>query len=144
MPATAWQESCWRQFVKRSGKLVPLTSSVGSVGIMQVNVAVWRGFYEVNGLKRDIAYNARAGGEILSRYWTDYAVRARRGQRKGGGADALARATYAAYNGGPGQLVALSPEGPAKRERQIDDDFFAKYRRMKSGDDLAVVECYTD
>jgi hypothetical protein len=143
VPATAWQESCWRQFVKRGGKLVPLTSSAGSVGIMQVNVAVWRGFYEVNGLKRDIAYNARAGGEILSRYWTDHAV-ARGEQKKGGGADALARATYAAYNGGPRQLSRYRQKGRPKRERLVDDGFLAKYQRMKSGDSLAVVECYTD
>lgn len=143
VPATAWKESCWRQFVRRGGKLATLTSSSGSVGIMQVNVAVWRGFYEVNGLKRDIAYNARAGGEILSRYWTDYAV-ARGEHRKGGGADALARATWAAYNGGPGQLSRYREKGRSKRERKVDDDFFVKYQRVKSGDALAVVECYAE
>jgi len=143
VPAAAWQESCWRQFVKRNGKLVPLTSSVGSVGIMQINVGVWRGFYDPGGLKRDIAYNARAGGEILSRYWTDYAV-ARREQDKGGGPDALARATYAAYNGGPGELSRYREHGRSKRERAVDDDFFAKYQRVKAGDTLAVLECFAD
>ncbi|MEW6271779.1 MAG: lytic transglycosylase domain-containing protein, partial [Thermodesulfobacteriota bacterium] len=104
VPATAWKESCWRQFVKRGGKLVPLTSPVGSIGIMQVNVSVWRGFYDLQGLRRDIGYNARAGGEILTRYFLDYAL-ARGEHEKGGGPDALARATYAAYNGGPSQLT---------------------------------------
>lgn len=141
VPATAWKESCWRQYVKRGGKLATLTSKVGAVGIMQVNVAVWRGFYEPNGLKRDIAYNARAGAEILGRYWTDYAV-ARGELAKGGGVDALARATYAAYNGGPGQLTRYRSKGRSKRERQVDADFFVKYKRMKAGDALAVVECY--
>lgn len=141
VPATAWKESCWRQYVKRGGKLATLTSTVGAVGIMQVNVAVWRGFYEPNGLKRDIAYNARAGAEILGRYWKDYAV-ARGELAKGGGVDALARATYAAYNGGPGQLTRYRSKGRSKRERQVDDDFFVKYKRMKAGDTLAVVECY--
>jgi hypothetical protein len=143
IPAAAWKESCWRQFVARDGKLVPLTSSVGSVGIMQVNVSVWRGFYDPKGLRRDIAYNARAGGEILSHYWTDYAV-ARREQDKGGGVDALARATYAAYNGGPGELSRYRARRRSKRERAVDDDFFAKYQRVKSGETLAVLECFTD
>lgn len=141
VPATAWKESCWRQYVQRGGKLATLTSPAGAVGIMQVNVAVWRGFYDANGLKRDVAYNARAGGEILSRYWTDYAV-ARGELAKGGGADALARAAYAAYNGGPGQLTRYRQKGRPRRERQVDQDFFAKYQRMKAGDALAVVECY--
>ncbi|MBY0276257.1 lytic transglycosylase domain-containing protein [Candidatus Binatia bacterium] len=143
VPATAWKESCWRQYVGKGGKLVPLTSGAGAVGIMQVNVAVWRGFYDPGGLKRDIAYNARAGGEILSRYWTDYAVP--RGEaKKGGGVDALARATYAAYNGGPGELARYRDRKAAKRERVVDTDFFVKYQRMKAGDTLAVVDCYLD
>jgi len=143
VPATAWKESCWRQFVKRKGKLATLTSSAGAVGIMQVNVSVWRGFYEVNALKRDIAYNARAGGEILSRYWTDYAV-ARGEHKNGGGVDALARAAYTAYNGGPDQLSRYREKGRSKRERTVDGDFFAKSQRMKGGDELAVVTCFTD
>lgn len=143
VPATAWKESCWRQYVEKGGKLVPLTSGAGAVGIMQVNVSVWRGFYDVGGLKRDIAYNARAGGEILSRYWTDYAVP--RGEaKKGGGVDALARATYAAYNGGPSELARYRDRKAAKRERLVDTDFFVKYQRMKAGEHLAVVDCYLD
>ena len=143
VPATAWKESCWRQYVKKNGKLVPLTSAAGAVGIMQVNVSVWRGFYDPAGLKRDIAYNARAGGEILSRYWTEYAVP--RGEAaKGGGVDALARATWAAYNGGPGALTRYRDTDATKRERAVDREFFVKYQRMKAGDDLAVTDCYGD
>lgn len=143
VPATAWKESCWRQYVKRGGKLVPLTSAAGAVGIMQVNVTVWRGFYDPGGLRRDIAYNARAGGEILSRYWTGYAVP--RGEAaKGGSVDALARATYAAYNGGPGDLGRYRDKGAARRARAVDQDFFVKYKRMKAGEDLAVADCYGD
>lgn len=143
VPATAWKESCWRQYVKKNGKLVPLTSAAGAVGIMQVNVSVWRGFYDPGGLKRDIAYNARAGGEILSHYWTEYAVP--RGEAaKGGGVDALARATYGAYNGGPGELTRYRDRDATKRERAVDREFFVKYQRMKAGDDLAVTDCYGD
>ena len=141
VPATAWKESCWRQYVRKGGKLVPLTSPAGAVGIMQVNVSVWRGFYDPGGLRRDIAYNARAGGEILTRYWTGYAVP--RGEAaKGGGIDALARATYAAYNGGPGALRRYRDAKATKRERAVDGDFFAMYQRMKAGDALAVTDCY--
>ena len=64
VPATAWQESCWRQFIRRGGKLVAIRSRVGSVGIMQVNERVWRGVYDRKGLVGDIAYNTRAGAEI--------------------------------------------------------------------------------
>jgi soluble lytic murein transglycosylase-like protein len=141
VPATAWKESCWRQYVKKGGKLVALTSPAGAVGIMQVNVSVWRGFYDPGGLRRDIAYNARAGGEILSRYWSEYAVP--RGEAaKGGGIDALARATYAAYNGGPGALRRYRDAKASKREHAVDRDFFAMYQRMKAGDALAVTDCY--
>src|SRR5262249_14012332 len=74
VPATAWQETCWRQFVKQGGKIVPLRSPAGAVGIMQVNQTVWRGFYDVGGLQHDIRYNARAGAEILSRYLRQYVL----------------------------------------------------------------------
>ena len=44
--ATAWQESCWRQFTVSGGKLRYLTSyNRTSVGLMQINVRVWRGIY---------------------------------------------------------------------------------------------------
>lgn len=142
VPATAWKESCWRQFVKRGGKLVPLTSRVGSIGIMQVNVSVWRGFYDVQGLRRDIGYNARAGGDILTRYFLDYAL-ARGEAEKGGGPDALARAAYAAYNGGPGELGRYRQDGRSKRERRVDREFLDNYLRVKGGDVTGVVECFT-
>jgi len=68
--ATAWQESCWRQFVRRGGQIVR-PSPVGSVGIMQVNQCVWRGAYDQKGLLGDIAYNARARAEIVLHYLRD-------------------------------------------------------------------------
>src|SRR5207247_1806315 len=71
---TAWQESCWRQFVRKGGAVQPLTSSVGAVGIMQVNPHVWRGFYDVKALRSSTKYNAEAGSEILHHYLVDYAL----------------------------------------------------------------------
>jgi hypothetical protein len=61
---------------------------------------------------------------------------------KGGGIDALARATYAAYNGGPGALRRYRDAKASKREHAVDRDFFAMYQRMKAGDALAVTDCY--
>ena len=73
--ATAWQESCWRQFIMKGNKLAVITSPNGtSVGIMQINQKVWRGIYDPAGLSGDIVYNARAGSEILLHYLCDYAL----------------------------------------------------------------------
>ncbi len=49
--ATAWQESCYRQFRERKGKIGYMRSYNGtSVGIMQVNERVWRGLYDAKRL----------------------------------------------------------------------------------------------
>src|SRR5678815_724664 len=74
VPTTALIESCWRQYVTRAGKVSYLRSQSGSIGIMQINQVVWRGFYEVQRLRWDTAYNVRAGAQILMRYTKDYAI----------------------------------------------------------------------
>lgn len=140
--ATAWQESCWRQFVRDGGgSIKPIMSAVGSVGIMQVNQHVWRGFYDVKGLRQDIAYNSHAGSEILIHYLRDYAI-ARGEHEKTGDADSLARATYAVYNGGPGHLSRYRRAKTSKGLRKIDDAFWKKYQRVKAGNEMAVAECF--
>jgi hypothetical protein len=141
MLATAWKESCWRQFIRRGGKVVPMQSSAGAVGIMQINPRVWRGFYDTNVLRTDTAYNARAGAEILRHYLVDYALR-KKEQELGGSIDALARATYSAYNGGPGHLGRYRSEKAPKSLREIDDEFWRVYQTVKGGDELGVRECY--
>lgn len=141
MLTTAWQESCWRQFIKRKGALQPLTSSVGAVGIMQVNVRVWRGFYEQNALRESMAYNATAGSEIMRHYLVDYAIA--KGELKvRGDLDDLARATYAAYNGGPGKLRRYRQQADGKSGHRIDEAFLKKYQQIKAGNDLAVASCF--
>jgi hypothetical protein len=140
--ATAWQESCWRQFARAGGKVQTLTSPAGSVGIMQVNQHVWRGLYDVRWLRDDIAYNASAGSEILLHYLKDYAI-AKGEHTRTGGVDNLARATYAAYNGGPGHLRRYRVGTKHRHLRQIDESFWQKYRKVKGGNDLAVTECYS-
>jgi soluble lytic murein transglycosylase-like protein len=141
MLATAWKESCWRQYVRRGGKIVTMQSSAGAVGIMQINPRVWRGFYDTNVLRTDTAYNARAGAEILRHYLVDYALR-KNEQELGGSVDALARATYSAYNGGPGHLGRYRSAKAPKSLREIDDEFWRVYQTVKGGDELGVRECF--
>jgi len=139
--ATAWQESCWRQYVKRAGKLRALRSPSGSVGIMQVNGRVWRGFYDVKGLRGDIAYNARAGSEILLHYLVEHAIK--KGEHtKTKKLENLARASYGAYNGGPRELTRYRSAKSTPREKRVDADFWDKFQKIKSGKDLAVSECF--
>jgi len=139
--ATAWQESCWRQFVKRGEKLLPLTSGTGDVGLMQVNRFVWRGVYDLERLDNDIRYNSRAGSEILLNYLTRYAIRKGEHQRPGG-IDNLARATYGAYNGGPRHLTRYRKQPRNPHLKRVDDLFWTKYATVKNGRELAVRDCY--
>lgn len=139
--AAAWQESCWRQFVKVGGAVKTITSSAGSVGMMQINQHVWRGVYEVRWLRDDAGYNALAGNEIMRHYLVDYAIK--RGEHThAGGVDNLARASYAVYNGGPGHLRRYRQPPKNRYLRDIDEAFWQKYRAVKEGNDLAVRQCY--
>jgi soluble lytic murein transglycosylase-like protein len=139
--ATAWQESCWRQYVRRGGAVAPLRSKAGALGVMQVSPHVWRGFYAVEGLSWSIGYNARAGSEILLHYLRDYAIA--RGEEKAGGPDALARATYAVYNGGPSHLSRYrQPSRWRKALVAVDRSFHAKFREVTAGRELGVRDCF--
>jgi hypothetical protein len=128
LPVTAWQESCWRQFRKKKGVATYMRSSRGSVGIMQVNERVWRGFYEVERLRWEIAYNAEAGTEVLLHY-LELVDDPPQGVPKPTTPRDRARAVYAAYNGGPDQLRRYLD--PTRRDkalsRVIDDLFGAKF-----------------
>jgi hypothetical protein len=138
--ATAWQESCWRQFIRTGKRVTTITSNTGSVGIMQVNRKVWRGLYDAEKLETDMTYNAQAGSEILLHYFRDYALKKEAGKSKA--VDALARATYGAYNGGPRHLSRYRESGTPERLRKIDASFWKKYQKIKSGDIKAVADCY--
>lgn len=139
--ATAWQETCWRHYV-RSGKTIrTIRSGTGSVGLMQVNQKVWRGFYDVESLNNDIGYNALAGSEILSHYLVDYAIQ-KKEHEKTGRIENLARATYAMYNGGPRHLRRYRAEDTKASLRKIDQAFWEKYRTIQAGDELAVIRCF--
>lgn len=141
LPATAWQESCWRQFERRGEEVTPLRSSAGSVGLMQVNVHVWRGLYDAQQLEHDIVYNVRAGNEILVHYLVDYAIRRGEHEVRGDVHD-LARATYAIYNGGPAHLNRYRREDTKQTLRAIDRAFWKKYEAVRSRGPAAVKACF--
>jgi len=102
--STAWQESCFRQFHTKNRRLVYLRSYNGSsVGLMQINERVWRGIYDLNRLRWDIRYNARAGCEILATYFHRYALK-RFDQINSLNPTEMAGVVYAMYNGGPSEF----------------------------------------
>ncbi len=138
---TAWQETCWRQYKLRRGRLRPVTSSAGALGMMQIMPIVWRGFYDSDSLGNSIEYNAAAGGEILHRYLVRYAIRKGEHKRKGG-LDNLARATYAAYNGGPRHLNRYRKADTSDSLKKIDAAFWDKFVKIREGNTLAVKQCY--
>ena len=138
---TAWQETCWRQYKKRKGTLQPVVSSAGALGIMQIMPRVWRGFYDEASLGNSIEYNAAAGSEILHRYLVRYALRKKEHEQEGG-VDNLVRATYAAYNGGPRHLKRYRLKETSASLRRIDQAFWSKFEQVRSGDELAVKQCY--
>ncbi len=140
---TAWQESCWRQFVAEENKRVPLQSGTGDIGMMQINPRVWRGFYDQHGLKWDIVYNARAGADILQHHMINYAI-GNREHSITGKVENLARSTYAAYNGGPRQHDRYRRRDATARAKEVDTLFYKKYRTVSSGEDLAVKACFAN
>jgi hypothetical protein len=138
--ATAWQESCWRQYVVKNKKIVPLKSSSGDVGLMQINERVWRGFYDLQKLRWDINYNSNAGAEVLMNYLVKYAVK-RGEQNQPGGINNLARASYSAYNGGPRAVSRYRRSDVPSAHQKIDGLFWDKYRQVDIGNELNVAEC---
>lgn len=134
--AVAWQESCWRQFVRSGGRVTYITSRTGDVGMMQINVRVWRGFFDPQKLRWNAAYNAGAGAEILWHLLTRYGVREARA-----GFDNAPRATFAAYNGGPSRHRRYRLATTPPRIRAIDHAFWEKYRAVAAGDAEDRVLC---
>ena len=105
--AVAWQESCFRQFVIKNDSLTYIRSyNDTSVGIMQINERVWRGIYDQQSLQWDIAYNARAGCEIVALYFKKYILRRmhRMDPVPQWEDKTFAGLLYAMYNGGPSQF----------------------------------------
>ena len=138
VPATALIESCWRQYVVRRGKVTYLRSQSRSVGIMQINQQVWRGFYDVQRLRWSTAYNVRAGAQILLRYLKDYAIPY---AAKSGAPEAAPRAVYAVYNAGPRAVGRFGKENAHPREKRVDGRFWKLYSAIAAGGRADLRSC---
>jgi len=131
--ATAWQESCWRQFMKAEGKVRYVVSyNQTSVGLMQVNECIWRGIYRPESLRWNIQYNVLAGIEILEQYLARYALRKMDPQNPLD-FDTLARVVYAMYNGGPSEFKKFLNRHLTKTYYKSDELFWQKYILTKQG-----------
>jgi hypothetical protein len=141
MKATAWQETCWRQFVIENDKVTYLLSyNQSSVGLMQINERVWRGIYRVESLRWNIQYNAVAGAEILDLYFRKY-VLADGAFKTLPEADSLAGILYAMYNGGPGELRRFTGYDRGHVVKNTDRLFEEKYDLVKRGKLLEISIC---
>jgi soluble lytic murein transglycosylase-like protein len=138
VPTTALIESCWRQYVVRGGKVSYLRSQSGSVGIMQINQHVWRGFYDIQRVRWDTAYNIRAGAQILMRYLKDYAIPY---AERTGEIDHVARAAYAVYNAGPRAVGRFAKSPPHPREARVDGKLWSLYRNIAAGAQIDLASC---
>jgi len=138
VPTTALIESCWHQYVLRGGKVTYLRSASHSVGIMQVNQKVWRGFYDVQRLRWDTAYNVRAGAQILARYVKDYAIPY---AEKTGDPKVVPRAAYAVYNAGPRAVGRFAKANPHPREARVDEKLWTLYQAIAAGGQVDLASC---
>ncbi len=139
--ATAWQESCWRQFIIRQGKLGYLISyNRSSVGLMQINERVWRGIYRVESLRWNIRYNVKAGTEILNLYLRTFTLW-EINPATPTDLDTIAQVTYAMYNGGPGQLKKFLARSNANALYKSDQLFLEKYTAAKKDRFDQLVSC---
>lgn len=131
--STAWQESCWRQFVTTKGKLrCLLSNNQSSIGLMQINERLWRGLYQLESLRWNIQYNARAGSEILHYYLCKYALK-KMDPTNPLDLDTLGRVVYAMYNGGPGDFRKFLKRKETNSFYESDKLFWEKYAMAKEG-----------
>ena len=143
--ATAWQESCMRQFLVKKKKIVYLRSYNGSsVGVMQINERVWRGIYNLHRLRWNIRYNASAGCEILDLYVTKYIEKNLKKLTSGGkiGDDTLAQVIYAMYNGGPQDFKKFLSRKKTGKYYKSDKLFLEKYNWVKTGQWQNIQKCF--
>jgi hypothetical protein len=140
IPAMAWQESCFRQFVVKGDKLTYLLSyNNSSVGLMQINERVWRGLYNRNRLRWDINYNSDAGCEIAAHYLNNALQDKPVTQNLDD--NTLARLVYAMYNGGPSQRKKFLNRLKEEKLYNSDELFWEKYNLVSAGEINKVSLC---
>lgn len=142
--ATAWQESCFRQFHVKKEKVTYLLSyNQTSVGLMQVNERIWRGIYDRQQLRWNVRYNAQAGAEILALYLNRYINREKNqvNLSSNSGRRFLAVWLYSLYNGGPSQLKKLPKRHREQQLYQSEQLFLAKYDQVQEDGWINRVDC---
>ncbi len=138
VPATAMIESCWKQFTRKEDKIVALRSQAGGIGIMQINQHVWRGFYNMERLQGDVAYNIQAGNQILMRYFKQYGTQIAKENKN---ADHAARAAYAAYNAGPRASRRFMKADASARQKRVDEHLWNLYQKVAAGGSADLSRC---
>ncbi|MDW7773182.1 MAG: transglycosylase SLT domain-containing protein [Desulfobulbaceae bacterium] len=141
VPATALMESCWRQYALEGGKVVFVRSRSGSVGMMQINQHVWRGFYNIDKLKWDVVYNVQAGTEILMHYFKDYGLKVAEASGK---PEDAARAAYSAYNAGPRAAKRFMKKNATAREKEVDTRLWNYFASLSAGGSVNPATCNVD
>jgi len=143
--ATAWQETCFRQFIVDKKKLTYIRSyNNTSVGMMQIHERVWRGIYNIERVRWDIAYNVAVGIDILNLYLKKYALPKMK-SLKGKDvldSDGVACSLYAMYNAGPGGFPKYVKRRSSGKPSKIDNHFKEKYTWVKKGQWDRLKDCY--
>ncbi|VAX20385.1 hypothetical protein MNBD_NITROSPINAE02-1021 [hydrothermal vent metagenome] len=138
---TAWQESCFRQFKVRRGKIKYIRSyNRTSVGVMQIHERVWRGMYDIFYLRWDVQYNIKAGTEILELYLRRYALKRIKPDNPLSD-EVIARTVYAMYNGGPKQFYRFLKRHRTGKYYKSDKLFWQKYKLVENGSWNRVQAC---
>ena len=142
--ATAWQESCFRQYDKEGEEIRFIRSyNRTSVGIMQVNEYVWRGIFDRQLLRWNIRYNAAAGAEIVHLYLMRYALQRLQAIQplSRWSFEAIAGALYAMYVGGPNAFAPYIERWRTGRYRLTDRLFQEKLAWVLKGKWQNIGKC---
>ncbi len=138
IPATAMIESCWKQYTRKDDKIVTLRSPAGGIGIMQINQHVWRGFYDIERLQRDVTYNIQAGNQIMMRYFQQYAIQIAKEKNN---PHIAARAAYATYNAGPRASRRFLKAEASARQKRVDEHLWDLYQKVSAGGSADLENC---
>lgn len=143
--ATAWQETCFRQFIVDKQKLTYIRSyNNSSVGMMQIHEWVWRGIYNIERVRWDIAYNVAVGIDILNLYLKKYAMPKMKSLKEKDvlDSDGVACSLYAMYNAGPSGFSKYVKRRSSGKPSKIDNHFKEKYTWVKTGQWDRLGDCF--